>query len=225
MCFSVEADLVTGVALLPVGALALREVRHVREVPFAALPLLFGVHQLTEALVWAGVEGHVSPRVQATAVLAYLLFALPGLPLLFPLAVLLLEPRGARLRVASFVALGAVVSAYLAVVVLDGDVGVRALPHALVYTTGLDHDALWTALYIVAVIGPSLLSGYPSLVAFGLLNLVGLTVVALLYVEAFTSLWCVWAALTSVLILVHMVLRRRLPDRHRLHGHPLVPVG
>lgn len=225
MCFSVEADLVVGVALLPVGALALREVRHVREVPFAALPGLFAVHQLLEALVWAGVDGDVSPRVQSAAALAYLLIALPVLPALFPLAVLLLEPRGARLRVAPFVALGAVVSAYLTVVVLDGDVGVHALQHALVYTTGLEHDTWWTALYIVAVIGPSLFSGYPSLVAFGLLNLVGLTVVALLYAEAFASMWCVWAALTSTLILAHMVLRRRLPDRHRLHGHPLEPVG
>ena len=36
MCFSPEADLVAGIALLPVAALSLREVRHVREVPFAA---------------------------------------------------------------------------------------------------------------------------------------------------------------------------------------------
>ena len=225
MCFSVEADLVTGAALLPVGALALREVRHVREVPFAAVPLLFAVHQLLEALVWAGVDGDVSPRTQSAAALAYVLIALPVLPILFPLGVLLLEPREARWRVAPFVGLGLVVAAYLARVVLDGEVGVRAAPHALVYRTGLEHDTLWTGLYIVAVIGPSLLSGYPSLVAFGLLNLVGLTAVALLYAEAFMSVWCVWAALTSVLILVHMVLRRRLPDPQRLHGHPLEPVG
>jgi hypothetical protein len=224
MCYSVEADLVTGVGLLPVGALALREVRCVREVPFAALPLLFAVHQLLEALVWAGVEGDVPARVQAAAALGYVLIALPVLPTLFPLAVLLLEPRGARLRVAPFVALGVVVSAYLATVVLDGEVSVHAHPHGLVYGTGLEHDALWTGLYIVSVIGPSLLSGHPSLVAFGLLNLIGLTAVGLLYAEAFLSMWCVWAALTSVLILVHMVLRRRLPDPHRLHGDPLVPV-
>ena len=82
---------------------------------------------------------------------------------------------------------------------------------------------MWTVLYVVAVIGPSLLSGYPSIVAFGVLNLVGLSVVALVYDEAFTSLWCVWAACTSLLVLLHMVRRRRLPDEHRLRGEPLVP--
>ncbi len=222
MCFSVEADLVAGIALLPVGVMTLREVRHVREVPFAVLPLLFAAHQLVEALVWAGVEGDVSSGVQQAAVLAYLLFALPVLPTLVPLAVLLLEPRGARLRVAPFVALGVVVSAVLAAAVLQGPVGVHVHPQALVYSTGLEHDGVWTVLYIVAVIGPSVLSGYPSVVAFGLLNLVGLTVVAIVYTEAFASLWCVYAALTSVLIWLHMVRRRHLPDAHRLRGDPLV---
>lgn len=221
MCFSPEADLVAGVALLPVAALSLREVRHVRELPFAALPLLFAAHQLIEALVWAGVEGDVSATVRQTAALVYVLFAFPVLPTLVPAAVLLLEPHGARLRVAPFVALGLVVSAYLGYVVVAGPLGVEQHPHALVYRVGLENGTFWAVLYILSVVGPSLLSGYRSIVAFGVLNLVGLTIVALAYREAFASLWCVFAALSSVLILLHMYRRRRLPDPHRLHGRPL----
>lgn len=225
MCFSVEADLVAGVALLPVAALSLREVRCGREVAFAALPLLFAVHQLVEAFVWAGVNGYVSTSVQQTAAVVYVVFAFPVLPTLLPTAVLLLEPRGARLRVAPFVVLGLVVSAYLTYVVLSGPLVVEAHPHALVYRVGLENGTFWAGLYILAVVGPSLLSGYPSIVAFGVLNLVGLTLVALAYQEAFASIWCVFAALSSVLILLHMYRRRHLPDPHRLHGHPLEPVA
>jgi hypothetical protein len=223
VCFSVQADIAAGAGILPLGILALREVRHAREIPFAALPLLFAAHQLVEALVWAGTTGDVSARMQSAAALVYVMFALPVLPLLMPVAVLLLEPRGARLRVAPFVGLGAVVSTYLAISVLDGPVGIEERPHALVYHVDLPNGVLWTVLYVVAVIGPALLSGYPSIVAFGALNLVGLTAVWLLYTEAFASLWCVYAALTSILIVVHMYLRRRLPDRHRMHGHPMGP--
>ncbi len=222
MCFSPEADLVAGVVLLPVGVAALREVRHVREVPFAALPLLFALHQLVESLVWFGDSGDVSMCTAQAATTAYVLFALPVLPLLVPLAVLLIEPRGARLRVAPFVALGAVVSGYMGWAVLDGPITVRAEAHALVYGVGMDDRVLWSLLYVVAVIGPSLLSGYPSIVWFGVLNLIGLVAVGTLYLSAFASLWCVFAAASSVLILVHMRLRRRLPDPHRLHGEPLV---
>lgn len=225
MCFSTEADLVAGIALLPVAALSLREVRCVREVPFAALPLLFAAHQLTEALVWAGADGDVSASVQKAGALVYVLFAFAVLPTLVPVAVLLLEPKGARMRVAPFVAIGLVVSAQLAYFVLSGPLTVEAHAHAVEYHVGLENGMVWAVLYIVAVVGPSLLSGYPSIVAFGALNLVGLVVVALAYREAFASIWCVVAALSSGLVLLHMYLRRRLPDPHRLRGQQLEPVG
>ncbi len=220
MCFSPEADLIAGVALLPVAALSLREVRRLREVPFAALPLLFAAHQLIESLVWLGVQGDVSHTVQQMAALIYVLFAFPVLPTLVPTAVLLLEPHGARLRVAPFVAVGLVVSAYLAYVVLSGPLVVQEHSHALVYRVGLQNGVVWAVLYILAVVGPSLMSGYRSIVAFGVLNLVGLTAVALAYQVAFASIWCVVAALSSVLVLLHMYRRRRLTDPHRLHGRP-----
>ena len=70
------------------------------------------------------------------------------------------------------------------------------------------------------MIGPAVLSAYRSLVAFGWANLVGLIGVAYVYVEAFASLWCLYAALTSVLMTVHMIRRRRLPDSDRLEGRP-----
>jgi hypothetical protein len=222
MCFSVQADVTAGLVLLPIGVATLREVRHVREVPFAALPLLFAVHQLIEALVWAGEAGDVSNGVQHAAAVAYLIYALPVLPTLVPLAVLLLEPQKARLRVAPFVALGGVVSAYFTYALVSAPVGVTARAHALEYHTGLHNGDLWAVVYVLAVVGPSVLSGYPTLVAFGILNLVGLSIVTVFYVESFPSLWCVYAGCTSVLMLLHMIRRRRLPDLHRLHGQPLV---
>lgn len=221
MCFSIQADLVSGAVLLPVGALTLREVRRKREIPFASLPLLFALHQLIEAFVWAGNSGQVSPCVQQVAAYTYVLFALPVLPTLVPLAVLLLEPRGSRLRVAPFVAVGVVVSAYMLYAVLDGPLGIEVQRHALIYSVGLGNVILWCLLYVVAVVGPSLLSGYRSIIVFGVANLIGLIAVGLLYAAAFASLWCVYAAFTSVLIYVHMRRRRKLPDSNRLHGEPL----
>jgi len=170
------ADLVVGSALVPVAVATLREVKRWREVPFALLPTVFAVHQFLEAAVWP--NGVVSEGMAHWAMRAYVFIALPLLPALVPSAILMLEPRGARLRV---------------------------------------------ALYVVAVIGPAVLSGYRSIVVFGWVNLVGLIAVAVLYVRAFASLWCVYAAVLSVLVLAHMVRRRRLRDPHRYHGVPLDP--
>lgn len=219
MCFSLQADLVAAGALLPVAVACLREVRAPREILFAALPALFAVHQLVEALVWLGVDGRVGPHVQSAAALGYLVIALPVLPTLLPLSIMLLEPRGARLRLSPFLGVGLVVSAYLMYALLTGPVRVVPHPHALSYETSVRYGTLWAVLYVVAVIGPALLSGYRSIVAFGVLNLLGLVAVSILYVAAFDSLWCLYAALVSTLALVHMRRRRRLPDPHRLQGH------
>lgn len=216
------ADLVAGTALVPVAVLALREVRRPRELPFALLPAVFAAHQFLEVAVWAGLNGDVSPGVAELAMRAYLFIAWPLLPTYVPLAVLMLEPRQLRRRVAPFVALGAVVSAYLAFVVLANPVEVIRHPNGLEYDTEVHHPIVWAVLYVVAVIGPALMSGYRSIVAFGVLNLVGLTLVAVFYFQEFASLWCVFAAASSILILVHMIRRRKLSDADRLRGDPVL---
>ena len=207
--------------MIPVAALSLREVRRRRELPFALLPAIFATHQFLEVAVWAGLDGDVSAGVANLAMRAYLFIAWPLLPTYVPLAVLMLEPWHARRRVAPFLALGVVVSAYLAFVVLANPVEVIRHAHGLEYATVVHYPVVWAVLYIAAVIGAPLLSGYRSIVAFGALNLAGLVLVALFYTQAFASLWCVFAAASSVLILVHMVRRRRLPDADRLKGDRL----
>ena len=106
----------------------------------------------------------------------------------------------------------------LGYVVLANPVEVIRHPHGLEYATVVQHPLLWAVLYIIAVIGAPLLSGYRSIVAFGVANLAGLILVAVFYVQAFASLWCVFAAASSLLMLVHMYRRRRLPDADRLRG-------
>jgi hypothetical protein len=207
VCFSATADLVAGGVLVPLGVLSLAQVRHPREAAYAALPLLLGAHQLVESLVWKGSEGEVDSATAHAAAVAYVVFALPVLPLLVPLAVLLLDP-GRRRWIAPFVALGAVVCAVMAHAVATHGVRVDVHPHALVYHVGLPRPELWTGLYVLAVMGACLVSHYPGVKLFGLLNLVGITVVALAYREAFASLWCVYAALASLVVLWHMLQRR-----------------
>jgi hypothetical protein len=210
------ADLVAGTALVPVAALSLAKVRHRREIPFAALPALFAAHQLMEVAVWAGLDGEVSPGVAELAMRAYLFIAWPLLPTYMPLAVLLIDERR-RAAIAPFVILGLVVSAYLGFVVLANPVEVVRHDHGLEYLNVVQHPLVWAVLYIVAVVGPLLLSGYRSIVAFGVLNLVGLVLVAVFYMQSFASLWCFFAAVGSILVLVHMIRRRSAPDADRLN--------
>ena len=204
------ADIVAGSVLVPVAAVSLAHVRHARELPLAALPAVFAVHQFVESLVWAHAEGRVSAGVGHAAALVYVAIALPLLPTLFPAAVLLAEPAGRRGRAVPFLLVGLVVSARFVYAMSTHPLRVTVHPHAIGYGIGLHSGVVWAIPYVVAVVGTALFSGYRSIVVFGVANLVGLTVVGIAYTEAFASLWCVWAAVTSVLVAVHMLRRRHV---------------
>ena len=93
MCFSATANFVGSGVLGAVGVVTLTKVKHRRELLFAALPMLFAVHQFIEGFVWLGLDGILSPAVAHDMGAAFMLYAQGLLPFLLPLSVLLFEPN------------------------------------------------------------------------------------------------------------------------------------
>jgi len=52
MCFSASASFIAGASLFAVGVATLKRARARAELPFAMIPLLFGIQQLTEGVIW-----------------------------------------------------------------------------------------------------------------------------------------------------------------------------
>ena len=75
MCFSAEADLVTGVVVGAIGVDALRHVRKRHQLALAATPLLLAVHEVDESFVWWGLHGQVSYQVEHAAIYVFLAVA------------------------------------------------------------------------------------------------------------------------------------------------------
>ncbi len=216
MCFSAEADLVIGVAVGVVGVDTLRHVTDRRELPLASLPLLFAVHQLDEAFVWWSLDGTVGEQVGRVAAYVYLLIAF-ALPVVVPLAVLAIEPDRRRRQVmGGLVGVGAVVSAVLVAAVIRGPLTLEEHGLHIAYSVGLERGGPITAVYVLTVCGAFLASSQRRIAVFGVLNLVAVSVLALLTVDGVISLWCAWAAVTSVLINVHL----RTSDRRDLDLAP-----
>ena len=215
MCFSPQADLVGGIV---VGAIGIDAVRNVHKrhdhVALAALPLLLGAHQVIEAFVWLGLQGHMPHEVERVALWAYLLIAFVILPVFVPLAVLSNEPlQRRRLAMAPLVALGAVVAGVLFAAMVRGPVEVRLRPYHLAYSIELSHGGVIVGFYVLAVCGTLLLSSRRRIFTFGIFNLVAVGVIAWLTIDGFASVWCGWAAVTSGAVALHMRVGRssRLP--------------
>ena len=211
MCFSPEADFTVGAVVAGVGVQTLRRLRARRELIVGALPLLFGIHQLTEGFVWLGLRGEVSSGVGAAAKEAYIMYAHAVLPMIVPLGFALLEPEGRQSRwMWPLVCLGVLLGVYLLWQVTAYPVGAIPEARCIDYTTHTPNDVLIGALYVIATCGPALISSRPYLRWFGLVSLAGVIAVALVRIDELTSLWCLYVAVVSLLILEHFRRQRAL---------------
>lgn len=204
MCFSAQADTVAG---LVVGVVAVDTLRHVterRQLPLAALPLFFAVHEIDEAFVWLGLTGGVPWAIGQEAVWVFLVMAFT-LPLLVPVAVTALESVAwRRMLMAPLVAVGGVMTVVMVLTVVRGPISAAISGHHIVYSTSQANATLLGVLYVVTTCGSLLLSSRPTIVAYGVCNLAAVGVLAWLTVDGLTSLWCVWAAVTSIGIAAYL---------------------
>jgi hypothetical protein len=202
VCFSATANFVGSGALAAVGVVTLTRVRHRRELLFAALPLLFAIHQFIEGFVWLGLDGILSPAVTHDMGAAFMLYAQGLLPFLLPLSVLLFEPDAkSRLRMQPFLVLGAATTLYIlwALTAFPTQIYVRG--NSIVYINQATNNTAVAVLYVIATCGSLFFSQIKMMVTFGVANLAIILVVMAFKRYAFTSLWCAYAAIASIIIL------------------------
>ncbi len=196
-------------AIALVGILTLRKVSTPNEVLFALLPLLFALHQFTEGFVWLGVGGHIEKRALELSSGIFIYYAQGLLPFLIPLALWLIEKVPWRERVLALLTL---LGLALAIYTMYG---LSTVPSSItVVNSTLFYNNPWTAniydaiIYIITTCGSLILSSSISIQLFGILNLIGLSIIFLLRPYGFTSLWCLYAAAISGLLYFHFVERR-----------------
>lgn len=203
MCFAPEMDLAAGIVITAVGIDTLRHVRTREQIAMASLPVVFGIHQLVETLVWWNLQGHVSDSIGDLAAWIYLAIAIGLVPVLVPYAFLKLGTVEWP-RLAWVFLFAGVATATIDMIALGAGPVVREIDgYHVAYSIGLPHAALALTAYVFATCGPSLVSRSAALRWFGVGNLAVVTLLAWLDQNAVVSLWCVWAAITSILINVH----------------------
>jgi hypothetical protein len=220
VCFSATANFVGSGVLGAIGAVTLTKVKHRRELLFAALPTLFAVHQFIEGFVWLGLDGILSPAVAHDMGAAFMLYAQGLLPFLLPLSVLLFEPdRKDRRRMLPFVVLGGATALYILWALTAYPLQLYVRGNSIVYINQATNNTAVAVLYVIATCGSLFLSKIKPMVIFGAANLTILLIVMEVKRYAFTSLWCAYAAIASVIILAYFW--KSSGDRPFLYAQPL----
>src|SRR5271168_5576922 len=135
---------------------------------------------------------------------AFMLYAQGLLPLLLPLSVLLFEPDGkSRKRMVPFLAIGVGTTLYILWALTAYPLEVYVKGNSIVYINQATNNTAVAVFYVIATCGSLFFSKIKMMVLFGAANLIILLAVMEFKRYAFTSLWCAYAAVASVIILVY----------------------
>ena len=204
MCFSATANFVGSAVLGTIGVVTLTKVKHRRELLFASLPTLFAIHQFIEGFVWLGLDGILSPKVTHDMGAAFVLYAQGLLPFLLPLSVLLFEPdRKSRRRMLPFAIVGCLTTLYMLWGLAAYPLQIFVRGNSIVYINPATNNTTLAIFYVIATCGSLFFSQVRAMVLFGAANLVILLAVMAVKRYAFTSLWCAYAAVASIIILAY----------------------
>lgn len=211
MCFSATASFTSAALLLGTGALTLRKARAPRERPFAAIPLIFGMQQLTEGVLWLGF-GWDTPMLNTVLTQVYSFFSHVLWPVYVPLAACLMEPPGPRRRVLALVSAGGIaVGTYLLYSLFVYRIVARPIGPHIVYDSPHFYVATVMTLYLSATTASMLLSSHRIAKLFGALTLAASFAAYVFYARWFISVWCFFAAGLSLVILVHFTANKPAP--------------
>jgi hypothetical protein len=200
MCFSAPASFVAGGVLSVAGVTTIRKASRKAEIPFAAIPLFFGIQQIIEGLIWLSLTNE-SLIGNSTLTVLYSLFSHVFWPIFVPFAVRLLEtnPRRRKLLL-GLQAVGVFVGLYLLYFIIQFPIASRVLGKHIVYDSPHFYIQTIMALYLVATCASSMVSSNRVIQIFGVLSLATFLAAYAIHAATLISVWCFFAAVLSLVV-------------------------
>ena len=215
MCFSAAGSFGVATVIAGIGAVALAQRKAPSHRMLALVPLMFAAQQVAEGTVWMTI-GHADQAwLQRLSVALFLGFALVAWPMWVPISLWMAERNPGRRRALSVLSwIGVGVSSYAAVLLLQGRPTAHVAGHSIVYSYAERGPALVLALYLPAYVLPAVVPFFFSTISRAKLmgTVLALSLVATFIVQrqALASVWCFFAAILSVLIVLSIGKDHRL---------------
>lgn len=202
MCYSLEASITAGLGLGLAGVgMVSKALRHDRRMLlFAAFPLVFSIHQFTEAAVWLTLK---DPEDGQFFRYLYTLIAFAVWPVFTPFAAACAETDAERKRVfLSMGAVGVILAVYLIAKLAGADgIDISIVKHSLAYDPLFERPPLVAHfLYVLLTVAPLMMSDRRAINIFGVMVLLTFVFALVANRPAWYSLWCLAAAVFSFVI-------------------------
>ena len=215
MCFSATGSFGVAAVIAGIGAVALTQDKPPSHKMLAAVPLLFAAQQVAEGVVWMTIDHPADARAQGIAVALFLSFALVGWPIWVPISLYAAERNPRRRRVLAVLSwTGVAVGLYATVLLLRGQPTAHVAGHSIAYSYKERGPALVLALYLPGYVLPTVVPFFVSTISrakiMGAVLVLSLLATFVIERQALTSVWCFFAAILSVLIVLSIGRDHRL---------------
>ena len=203
MCFSAEASFAGSAVISAIGVATLTRTRKRVEIPFAAIPILFGIQQCAEGVLWITLGSGDYESLESAATYIFLVTALIIWPTMIPLSIRFMEKEKSRKKVLTCLAvLGSALSLSYAICLLAYDVTPQIQNFHIRYVDEFPRIYVKIAFvcYLITTIVPIFISSVKRMWLFGILIAVSCMVTGIFFAQYLTSVWCFFAAIISITI-------------------------
>jgi len=171
------------------------------------IPLLFGIQQLTEGVIWLTFR-YDAPLLKQMMTDLYSGFSHVLWPIYVPFAMGVIEAvRWRKKAIFAFEAAGAGVGFYLLYILVTRPVVAEVVGGHIVYNSPHFYVMPMMLLYLAATCVSCFFSSHGFVRLFGVLMLLSFIAAYLVHAMAFFSIWCFFAAILSLLIYLHLRFR------------------
>jgi hypothetical protein len=208
MCFSATASFTAGVILTGIGVATIRKTHHRSQFLFASIPLIFGIQQLSEGILWLTLPNPEYANIQKIVTYIYVLFAQTVWPIWVPIAILLLEKEATRKNIQRFFVLSGLISGlYLAYCLFTFNVEAKIIGKHIDYIQDYPENTqiFSIVLYGLATIVPSFFSHIKRMWMLGVTILISYIITYIFFNQYVLSVWCFFSSIISLSIYAIMI--------------------
>lgn len=209
MCFSANVSYASAALLIATGAATTLGSSKSQKM-IAAIPLLFGVQQVAEGIVWQTMGQESASSLHQFGILMFLTFANVIWPGWLPWSLYKVETHEKRKRILKVLGVvGLVVSLLAGWMLFTGNVTVYVDGHSLAYSLR-DFKRYWPVniefvLYFTPTMLPFFISSLRTVKRAGYLVFGSWALAQVINQETTTSVWCFFAALISLYIAANVL--------------------